>query len=112
MIDAHDYVNPSFNYLPRFRQTRPQLLDRRRVLSKSVRRVRRCPAAYQSHWRDAGLSGCAFVLGWMAAEGRGSSAEARVHAGLWSAVGLATAPRLVMFAKTIFIASGSPRSCR
>src|SRR6476659_1822445 len=101
MIDAHDYVNPSFNYLPRF--NKPVLsywivAAFYKLFGVSVG-VQRIPIALGAML----IIGCAFVLGWIAAERQGSRAEDRMHAGLWAAVGLAVAPRLVMFARRIFI---------
>ncbi len=94
MLEAHDFINPSFNYLPRFNKP---------VLSYWI-----VAAFYKLFGVSPGVQrfpialgalvivGCAFVLGRLAADGRG-------EAGLWAAVGLAAAPRLVMFARRIFI---------
>ena len=94
MLEAHDFINPSFNYLPRFNKP---------VLSYWI-----VAAFYKAFGVAVGVQrfpialgamviiACAFVLGRLAGEGRR-------EAGLWAAVGLAAAPRLVMFARRIFI---------
>jgi 4-amino-4-deoxy-L-arabinose transferase-like glycosyltransferase len=134
MIEAHDYINPSFNYLPRF--NKPVLsywivAIFYKVFGVSVG-VQRLPIALGA----LVIIGCAFVLGRLAFDdrspwprGRGPRDDSRdprprtrdlgprardvgpgtrdeglgTQAGLWSAVGLAAAPRLVMFARRIFI---------
>ncbi len=152
MIEGHDYVNPSFNYLPRF--NKPVLsywivAAFYKVFGVSVG-VQRLPMAIGA----VVIIGCAFVLGGIAvpriedrgtrverlrpersvrlrqgygetsptleerrrdgvnpAEGRAPSESAwgwgprriEIDAALWAAVGLAAAPRLVMFARRIFI---------
>jgi 4-amino-4-deoxy-L-arabinose transferase-like glycosyltransferase len=94
MIEAHDFINPSFNYLPRF--NKPILsywivAAFYKLFGVSVG-VQRFPIALGAML----ILACAFVLGRLAGEGRR-------EAGLWAAVGLAAAPRLVMFARRIFI---------
>ena len=104
MIEGRDYINPSFNYLPRF--NKPVLsywivAVFYKLFGVSVG-VQRFPMALGA----LVIIGCAFVLGWIAIE-RPASAREELAAGygeaLWSAVGLAAAPRLVMFARRIFI---------
>lgn len=94
MLEAHDLINPSFNYLPRFNKP---------VLSYWI-----VAAFYKAFGVSVGVQrlpialgalviiACAFVLGRLAAGGRR-------EAGLWAAAGIAAAPRLVMFARRIFI---------
>jgi len=97
MLEAHDLVNPTFNYLPRF--NKPVLsywivAGFYRVAGVSVA-VQRVPIAIGA----LVLIGCAGVLG---ALGDGSP-RGGSRAGLWAALGLAADPRLVMFARRIFI---------
>jgi 4-amino-4-deoxy-L-arabinose transferase-like glycosyltransferase len=92
MLEAGDYVNPSFNYLPRFNKP---------VLSYWI-----VLALYKLLWVSVAVQrfgiaigamviiGCAYVIA-RAASGRA--------AGLWAAVALAASPRLMMFARRIFI---------
>jgi 4-amino-4-deoxy-L-arabinose transferase-like glycosyltransferase len=135
MMAAHDYINPSFNYLPRF--NKPVLsywivAAFYELFGVSVG-VQRLPIALGAMI----IIGCAFVLGRMAGERVRPEAEERLDGGrrpeggdgvepaagrppterawgwgpkrlehdaaLWAAVGLAAAPRLVMFARRIFI---------
>jgi 4-amino-4-deoxy-L-arabinose transferase-like glycosyltransferase len=111
MLAAHDLVNPSFNYLPRF--NKPVLsywmvaaLYKAFGVSVAVQRFGIALGALV-------VIACAFVL---AREARGRTREAdksRIQdsltsdlpppASLWAAAGLAAAPRLVMFARRIFI---------
>ena len=96
MLEAHDLVNPSFNYLPRF--NKPVLsywivAACYRLFGVSVG-VQRLPIAIGAMV----LIGCAYVLGWL-----GAGSERPRQAGLWAALGLAANPRLVMFARRIFI---------
>ena len=91
MLEAHDLVNPTFNYLPRFNKP---------VLSYWIvagfYQVFGVSVAVQRFAIALGaliLIGCAYVL---ARSGDSTAA-------LWAAVGLAAAPRLVMFARRIFI---------
>lgn len=97
MIEAHDFVNPSFNYEPRF--NKPVLsywvvAAFYGALGVSVG-VQRLPIALGA----LVLVACAFRLARAAAPGgHGSGAAA-----LWAAAGLAASPRLLMFARRIFI---------
>ena len=107
MIEAHDFINPTFNYLPRF--NKPVLsywivagLYKAFGVSVAVQRFGIALGALI-------IIGCAFVLA-SAAEARGARREARQSSMLsspaaawWAAAGLAAAPRLVMFARRIFI---------
>ena len=110
MMAANDYVNPSFNDLPRF--NKPVLsywivAGFYRLFGVSVG-VERVPIAIGALL----LIACAFVLAQLSA-GAASTAAARAtgdaprpkaaSAGLWAAAGLAADPRLVMFARRIFI---------
>ena len=92
MLEAHDFVNPTFNYQPRFNKP---------VLSYWI-----VAALYQALGVSVAVQrfgialgamiviACAFVL---------ARAGSKVSAGMFAAVGLAVAPRLVMFARRIFI---------
>jgi 4-amino-4-deoxy-L-arabinose transferase-like glycosyltransferase len=118
MLETHDYINPSFNYVPRF--NKPVLsywivAVFYKVFGVSVG-VQRFPIALGA----LVIVACAFVLGRIATENRGTTTRdpgpgARdeglgtrdkgrgTDAALWAATGLAAAPRLVMFARRIFI---------
>jgi 4-amino-4-deoxy-L-arabinose transferase-like glycosyltransferase len=102
MMAAHDYINPAFNYLPRF--NKPVLsywiiAGFYKLFGISVG-VQRLPIAIGAMV----IVACAFVLGWMAAERtRPDGGGTERNAALWAALGLAAAPRLVMFARRIFI---------
>src|SRR5262249_18378154 len=128
MLESGDFINPTFNYLPRF--NKPVLsywivAAFYRLLGVSVT-SQRVPMAIGA----VIIIGCAYLLGRLAvagrrarSEGRGAGSEGRGakgeersairdgestrglgrSAGLWAAVGLAAAPRLVMFARRIFI---------
>ncbi len=109
MLAAHDLINPSFNSEPRF--NKPVLsywmvagLYKLFGVSVGVQRFGIALGALV-------IIACAFTLA-MVVEGRGSRVEDRRSsvldprssaAGLWAAVGLAASPRLVMFARRIFI---------
>lgn len=107
MIEAHDFINPTFNYEPRFNKP---------VLSywivAGLYKVFGVSVAVQRFGIAIGamiVIACAFVLAF-AAESRGPSGEHRRSSildprapALWAAAGLAAAPRLVMFARRIFI---------
>jgi 4-amino-4-deoxy-L-arabinose transferase-like glycosyltransferase len=100
MLEANDFLNPTFNYLPRF--NKPVLsywivAVFYRVLGVSVT-VQRFAIALGA----LVIMACAFVLAGLI-EDRGVRREARGAAGLWAAAGLAAAPRMVMFARRIFI---------
>jgi 4-amino-4-deoxy-L-arabinose transferase-like glycosyltransferase len=95
MMESGDYVNPTFNYEPRF--NKPVLsywivaaLYRFFGISVSVQRV---PIAIGA----LVLIACAFFLA------RAAAVTAPREAAIWAALGLAVAPRLVMFARRILI---------
>ena len=114
MLEAHDFLNPSFNYLPRF--NKPVLsywvvagLYRIFGVSVAVQRfaIALCAMA---------IIACAYILARTAMRDSGSGIQdegfriqdegLRIKdstAALWAAAGLAAAPRLVMFARRIFI---------
>jgi 4-amino-4-deoxy-L-arabinose transferase-like glycosyltransferase len=105
MLEAHDLINPTFNYLPRFNKP---------VLSYWIvavlYQVFGVSVAVQRFGIALGamlIIACAFVLAALAGEisprGEGRGPRAGIRAGLWAAAGLAAAPRLVMFARRIFI---------
>jgi 4-amino-4-deoxy-L-arabinose transferase-like glycosyltransferase len=108
MIEARDFVNPTFNYLPRF--NKPVLsywivAGFYRIAGVSVA-VQRVPIAVGAMI----LIGCAWVLASLASNGRTTDPGRRttddgrrLSAALWASVGLAADPRLVMFARRIFI---------
>jgi 4-amino-4-deoxy-L-arabinose transferase-like glycosyltransferase len=113
MLEAHDFVNPSFNYLPRF--NKPVLsywivAGFYKVFGVSVG-VQRLPIALGAMI----IIGCAFRLARLAGGVDSGSAirDPRLgirdqglgmrDSGLWAAAGLAASPRLVMFARRIFI---------
>ena len=108
MMAAHDWVNPSFNDLPRF--NKPVLsywivAGFYRLLGVSVG-AERLPIAIGAMI----LIGCAFVLAQLLERERSTTASPlgdgvrrTATAGLWAAAGLAADPRLVMFARRIFI---------
>ncbi len=92
MIEAGDYINPSFNYLPRF--NKPVLnywvvAGFYKVFGISAA-VQRFPIALSA----IVLVTAAFVLG---------RALRSTNAGLWAAIAIAASPRVVMFARRIFI---------
>ena len=98
MLEANDFLNPTFNYLPRFNKP---------VLSYwIVAAVYQAVGVSVTAQRFAIAVGaliiiaCAYLLARLVEE-RG--AEAGSTAVLWAAAGLAAAPRLVMFARRIFI---------
>ena len=98
MLEANDFVNPTFNYLPRFNKP---------VLSYWI-----VAAFYQMFGVSVAvqrfaialgalvLIGCAYTL---ARAGMEDQRSAISDSAFWSAAGLAAAPRLVMFARRIFI---------
>lgn len=123
MLEANDFLNPTFNYQPRF--NKPVLsywivAGFYQVFGISVT-VQRFAIALGALI----IIGCAFVLGRLAGIGdrgsgigdsrsaiqdegsgirdSGSGIRDSAAAGLWAAAGLAAAPRLVMFARRIFI---------
>ena len=120
MLEANDFLNPTFNYLPRF--NKPVLsywivAGMYKVFGVSVT-VQRFAIALGALL----IIGCGFVLARIV-EDRGPRTEDRESktddrtsnpeprssifdprsSGLWAAAGLAAAPRLVMFARRIFI---------
>ena len=109
MLEANDFVNPTFNYLPRF--NKPVLsywivAAFYKVFGVSVA-VQRLAIALGAMI----IIGCAYVLASVSAgsrkpeagSGKPEAGSGKLEAGLWAAVGLAAAPRLVMFARRIFI---------
>ena len=92
MMEAGDFVNPTFNYEPRFNKP---------VLSYWI-----VGGFYQVFGVSVGVQRFAIALGAMiliaCAYVLARSGGDRMAA-LWAAVGLAAAPRLVMFARRIFI---------
>src|SRR4051812_3347486 len=103
MIEAHDFVNPTFNYEPRL--NKPVLsywivagLYKAFGVSVAVQRFGIALGAML-------IIACAYVLARASepASPKPRSGEGRRAAALWAAAGLAAAPRLVMFARRIFI---------
>jgi 4-amino-4-deoxy-L-arabinose transferase-like glycosyltransferase len=92
MLEANDFINPTFNYRPRFNKP---------VLSYWI-----VAGFYQVFGVSVGVQRFAIALGALLlifstyVLARTASSKA---AGLWAAAGLAAAPRLVMFARRIFI---------
>jgi 4-amino-4-deoxy-L-arabinose transferase-like glycosyltransferase len=96
MMERGDYVFPTFNYEPRV--NKPVLsywivAAFYQVFGISVAAERLAVAV-----GGVGLIAVAFVLGWTSAS-RGLA----MTTGLWAALGLAVAPRVVMFSRRIFI---------
>jgi 4-amino-4-deoxy-L-arabinose transferase-like glycosyltransferase len=101
MLEAHDLVNPSFDYEPRF--NKPILsywivAGFYKLLGVSVT-VQRLPIAIGA----LVIVACAFLLAGAAASTGPSPRGAEPNASLLAATGLAVSPRLVMFARRIFI---------
>jgi 4-amino-4-deoxy-L-arabinose transferase-like glycosyltransferase len=117
MLEANDFLNPTFNYLPRFNKPVLSywivaLFYRLFGVSVTVQRFAIALGALV-------IVGCAFVLarlatrdsgldsGFQIQDARSGSQDERSgisdSAALWAAAGLAAAPRLVMFARRIFI---------
>ena len=101
MIERGDFVSPTFNYEPRL--NKPILsywivggFYRLFGISVGVQRLAIAVGA-MGILAAAYFLGC---LGWPAAPVRGAP---RIEAGLWAAIGLAVAPRLLMLARRIFI---------
>jgi 4-amino-4-deoxy-L-arabinose transferase-like glycosyltransferase len=97
MMERGDYVFPTFNYEPRV--NKPVLsywivIGFYKVIGVSVTAERLAIAV-----GGVGLIAVAFVLGWTLSARR----ELAITAGLWAALGLAVAPRVVMFSRRIFI---------
>ncbi len=100
MIERGDYVGPTFNYEPRL--NKPVLsywivAAFYQAFGISVG-VQRLPIALAA----VGLIATALLLAWLAYAGPGG-ARSRSEAALWAAIGLAVSPRLLMFARRIFI---------
>ena len=108
MLAAHDLINPTFDYQPRFNKP---------VLSywmvAGLYKLFGVSVAAQRFGIALGamvIIACAFVLAGIGERGsrigdhgpRTTDHGSRI-AGLWAATGLAAAPRLVMFARRIFI---------
>jgi 4-amino-4-deoxy-L-arabinose transferase-like glycosyltransferase len=101
MIERSDYVSPTFNYEPRL--NKPVLsywivAGFYKVFGVSVG-VQRFAIALGA----MGLIAAAGLLTWLAWAGPPEVAAPRLEAALWGAIGLAIAPRLLMFARRIFI---------
>jgi 4-amino-4-deoxy-L-arabinose transferase-like glycosyltransferase len=101
MIERADYVSPMFNYEPRL--NKPVLsywivAGFYKLFGVSVG-VQRFAIALGA----LGLIGVAGLLAWLAWSGPPLAAAPRLQAALWAAIGLAIAPRLLMFARRIFI---------
>jgi 4-amino-4-deoxy-L-arabinose transferase-like glycosyltransferase len=106
MIEANDFLNPTFNYLPRF--NKPVLsywivaaFYRVFGVSVTVQRVAIALGALV-------IIASAYVLARSATRDQGPGigdrgSGIRDSAALWAAAGLAADPRLVMFARRIFI---------
>jgi 4-amino-4-deoxy-L-arabinose transferase-like glycosyltransferase len=101
MLESGDYVSPSFNYEPRF--NKPVLsywivagFYRLFGISPGVQRLPIAIAAVV-------LIAVAFFLARAAHPPESRDAGGRVDAALWAALGLALTPRLLMFARRIFI---------
>jgi 4-amino-4-deoxy-L-arabinose transferase-like glycosyltransferase len=101
MIERGDYVFPTFNYEPR---TNKPVLSYwivaacYRLFGVSVA-AQRIPIAFGAMV----LIASAFVLALVAAPRGADARPAGLDAGLWAALGLAITPRLLMFARRIFI---------
>ena len=101
MLESGDYVSPSFNYQPRF--NKPVLsywivaaFYRMLGISPGVQRLPIALAAMV-------LIAVAFFLARAAYPSVAADGSGRVEAALWAALGLAITPRLLMFARRIFI---------
>jgi 4-amino-4-deoxy-L-arabinose transferase-like glycosyltransferase len=107
MLEANDFLNPTFNYLPRF--NKPVLsywivAAFYKVFGVSVT-VQRFAIAIGA----LAIIACAYLLAGLVEDRRTLNPEPRSSilelrsSSLWAAAGLAAAPRLVMFARRIFI---------
>jgi 4-amino-4-deoxy-L-arabinose transferase-like glycosyltransferase len=101
MIESGDYISPSFNYEPRF--NKPVLsywivaaFYHMLGISPGVQRVPMALAALT-------LIAVAFFLARAAYPSGASATGAPSDGALWAAIGLALTPRLLMFARRIFI---------
>ena len=107
MLEAHDFVNPTFNYLPRFNKPVLSYWIVAGVL-QGVRRVGQRRSASRSRsarWSSSRARSSLARLGSRRGRSRGSRSDRRIGIGrlCWAAAGLAAAPRLLMFARRIFI---------
>lgn len=98
MLAAHDLINPSFNYLPRF--NKPVLsywmvAGLYKLFGQSIA-VERFGIALGA----IAIVACAFLL---ASLTEPVPPKLRSSAGAWAAAGLAVSPRFVMFGRRIFI---------
>jgi 4-amino-4-deoxy-L-arabinose transferase-like glycosyltransferase len=101
MIERGDYVSPTFNYEPRL--NKPVLsywivAGAYRLFGVSIGAQRFAIALGAT-----GLITTAFLLAWLAWPTASVRAAPGLEAALWAAIGLAIAPRLLMFARRIFI---------
>ena len=101
MLAAHDLINPTFDYQPRF--NKPVLsywmvagLYKLFGVSVAVQRFGIALGAMV-------IIACAYVLARVGDRGPRTTDHRSRITGLWAATGLAAAPRLVMFARRIFI---------
>jgi 4-amino-4-deoxy-L-arabinose transferase-like glycosyltransferase len=102
MIESGDYINPSFNYQPRF--NKPPLcywvvafFYKLFGTSESVERITIALAALL-------MIATAFALGSVACSSEGRSFEGcSVEAGLFAAISLSAVPRFLMFSRRIMI---------
>ena len=110
MLEANDFLNPTFNYRPRF--NKPVLSYWIVAAFYKVAGVSVTTQRFAIALGAMIIIGCAYVLAGLVEDrgalahrslGEGGRREARGAAGLWAAAGLAAAPRLVMFARRIFI---------
>jgi 4-amino-4-deoxy-L-arabinose transferase-like glycosyltransferase len=101
MMERHDYVTPAFNYEPRL--NKPVLsywivVAFYQLFGVSVG-VQRIPIAFGG----LVLIATAFLLARALAPREEHAPGMRTEAALWAALGLAVTPRLLMFARRIFI---------
>ena len=101
MMERGDYVSPTFNYEPRL--NKPVLsywivagFYHLFGISPGVQRIPIALAAMV-------IVAVAFGLAWAASDAGHAEAAGRLEAALWAAAGLAVTPRLLMFARRIFI---------
>lgn len=107
MLEANDFLNPTFNYLPRF--NKPVLSYWIVAVFYKVAGVSVTTQRFAIALGALVIIACAFVLARLTMRDSGSGIQDQglgirdSSAGLWAAAGLAAAPRLVMFARRIFI---------
>jgi 4-amino-4-deoxy-L-arabinose transferase-like glycosyltransferase len=112
MLESNDFVNPTFNYLPRF--NKPVLSYWIVAAFYSVFGVSVAVQRFAIALGAVVLIACAYFLARAGVEAPASRIDDSVSgtqgpglptqtAALWAAVGLAATPRLVMFARRIFI---------